>query len=240
MAQLIEAASIASLWCKVYGTIKRDGDKISGIQEIPNLVMVLRDSFTMDSKTGKFFDKEFRRIYGDERIDYAASVTFVQPKKNMMGAWAYEQNDPKAKWTNSYWGRMIAFQNQTNQIEAAIKKLSNGKNTKMISIAVYDPVSDSKKVMGGVPCLSSVDIKPRDKKLDITAFFRSMRFGKAGYADVKALCDLGLYLAERSDMEMGTLTLHATSAHNFYSGEEAQQGNELLTVMSTYAKRAKA
>ncbi|MNV79875.1 hypothetical protein D3C71_1734450 [compost metagenome] len=67
-----------------------------------------------------------------------------------------------------------------------------------------------------------------------------MRFGKAGYADVKALCDLGLYIAARSDMEMGTLTLHATSAHNFYSGEEAQQGNELLSVMTTYAKKAKA
>jgi len=239
MATIIEANSIASLWCKTYGKIKRDGIKISGIQEIPNLIMVLRDNFAMTGKTNKFFDSEFRNVYGDERIDYAASVTFVQPKKNMLGVWSYEQNDPKAKWTNSYWGRMIAFGGEVNQIEAAIKKLSNGKNTKMISIAVYDPTSDSKKVMGGVPCLSSVDIKPRNKELDVTAFFRSMRFGKAGYADIKALCDLGTYIAERSGMKMGTLTLHATSAHNFYSGEEAQQGNELLSYMTAYARKEK-
>lgn len=239
MAQIIEAKSIAQLWCKVYGTIKRDGDKLSGIQEIPNLVMVLRDNFAMTGKTNEFFDKKFRSIYGDERIDYAASVTFVQPKKTMIG-WHYEQNDPKAKWTNSYWGRMISFGGQTNQIEAAIKKLANGKNTKMISIAIYDPVSDSKKVMGGVPCLSAIDIKPRNKKLDISAFFRSMRFGKAGYADIKALCDLGSYIAQRSDMEMGSLTLHATSAHNFYSGDEAKQGDKLLEVMTEYARKGKA
>lgn len=235
MATIIEATSIAQLWCKTYGTIKRDGVKVSGIQEIPNLVMVLTENFG----TNKTFDKEFRRIFGDERIDYASSVTFVQPKKNMLNVWSYEQNDPKAKWTNSYWGRMIKFQDEVNQIEAAIKKLSNGKNTKMISIAIYDPVSDSKKVMGGVPCLSSIDIKPRNKQLDITAFFRSMRFSKAGYADVKALCDLGLYLCKRTGMEMGSLTLLATSGHNFYSGEEAVNGNELLKVMGDHAKARK-
>lgn len=235
MATIIEATSIASLWCKTYGTIKRDGIKVSGIQEIPNLIMVLRDNFD----TNKTFDKEFRRIFGDERIDYAGSVTFVKPEKNMLGFTVYAQNDPKAKWNATYWGRMIAFRGDVNQIDAAIKKLKNGKNTKMISIAVYDPVSDSKKVMGGVPCLSSLDIKPRNKKLDITAFFRSMRFSKAGYADIKALCDLGLYLCARTGMEMGTLTLHATSGHNFYSGDEAKHGNALLQKMGELAKARK-
>lgn len=234
MATIIEAKSIASLWCKTYGTIKRDGVKVSGIQEISNLIMVLSGNFG----TNAVFDKHFRSIFGDERIDYASSVTFVQPKKTMIG-WGYQQNDPKAKWTNSYWGRMISFSGQVNQIEAAIKKLENGKNTKMISIAVYDPVSDSKKVMGGVPCLSSLDIKPRNKELHITAFFRSMRFSKAGYADIKALCDLGLYLCSRTNMTMGSLTLHATSGHNFYSGEEAVNGNKLLTVMTDLAKKGK-
>jgi thymidylate synthase len=234
MATIIEATSIASLWCKTYGTIKRDGVKVSGIQEISNLIMVLRGNFG----TNKTFDKHFRSIFGDERIDYASSVTFVQPKKTMIG-WSYQQNEPMTKWTNTYWGRMINFSGQVNQIEAAIKKLAGGKNTKMISIAVYDPVSDSKKVMGGVPCLSSLDIKPRNKELHITAFFRSMRFSKAGYADIKALCDLGLYLCSRTDMTMGSLTLHATSGHNFYSGEEAVNGNKLLTVMTELSRKGK-
>lgn len=235
MSKLIEANSIAQLWCKVYGTIQKEGNKISGIQEIPNLVMVLRKDFGVGSKVSKFFDKTFRKVYGDERIDYAASVTFVQPTKGLVG-WDYQQNDNTKKWTHSYWGRMIAFGGEVNQIEAAIKKLSSGKNTKMISIAIYDPVSDHRKVMGGVPCLSSIDIKPRDKFLDVTAFFRSMRFGKAGYADIKALCDLSLYLCERTSMEMGSLTLHATSCHNFTSGEESKQGSELLRLMQEYIK----
>lgn len=238
MATIITAKSIPQLWCKTLQTIKSEGQKVSGIQEIPNLVMVLTDDFKVDSPGGKFFDRNFRKIFGDERIDYAASVTYVRPSKGLTGEWIYEQNAPNVKWTNSYWGRLTNFAGEVNQIEAAIKKL-DGKNTKMISLSVYDPKSDHRKVMGGVPCLSSLDLKPRNKKLDITAFFRSMRFSKAGYADVKALCDLGNYLCERSGMEMGSLTLIATSGHIFYSGDEFRNSNELLELCRERARKAR-
>ena len=222
---LVEGTSIDDLWINAIKAITKDGEKLSGIQEIPNLAMRLEGKFEASKK----FDTAFRKAFGDERIDYASSVTFVPPTKSKLtGAYVYKQNDPSAKWTNSYWGRMIAFSGKVNQIEAAIKKLSNGKNTKMISIAVYDPVSDSKKVMGGVPCMTSMDIKPRNRKLDVTAFFRSMRLSKSGYADMKALCDLSSYIAERSATAVGSLTLIATSGHIFYSGDEWANTEKLL------------
>lgn len=228
MPVIVHGKSIDSLWRKTFVAIKENGTKMSGIQEIPNLVLVLTDKF----KASPYFDKHFRKIFGDERIDYAASVTFVPPKKTKLGEWQYAQNDPSAKWTNSYWGRMIAFGGNVNQIESAIKKLANGKNTKMISISIYDPTSDHRKVMGGVPCMTSVDVKPRNGKIDLTVTLRSMRFTKSGYGDVRALCDLGLYLAQRANMELGSVTMLATSGHIFYSGDEFQNSMKLLEALN--------
>ena len=228
MTKTVKATSIDRLWYKTMKTIMEHGTKISGIQEIPNLVLHLTDNF----RASKGFDSNFRRIFGDERIDYAESVTFVQPTKGLTDdSWIYQQNDPKAKWTNSYWGRMINWHDEVNQIEAAIKKLACGKNTKMISIGIYDPQKDHKKVMGGVPCMTSIDIKPRSKRIDLTCQLRSMRFSKAGYADVSALCKLAQYLADRSDMEVNSITMLATSGHIFYSGDEWKQAKELYDIL---------
>lgn len=220
---IVEARSIDELWFKSMRAIMEHGTKISGIQEISNLIMVLTDRFAASSK----FDSLFRKRFGDERIDYASSVTFVKPKKAMNG-WLYSQNNPKAKWTETYWGRMWNWQGEVNQIEAAIKKLSGGKNTKMISISVYDPKSDHRKVMGGVPCMTSMDIKPRNGKLDFTVMFRSMRLTKSGYGDFHALCELAKWIAERANVQVGSLTLIATSGHIFYSGEEFQNTKMLM------------
>jgi len=226
MAHIIEANSIDSLWYRTMNTLLTEGDKISGIQEIPNLILVLKKNF----RSSEFFDKEFRRIFGDERIDFASSVTFVPPKEGMVSP-SYEQNEPKAKWTKTYWGRMISFDGSVNQIEEAIKKLSKGKNTKMISIGIYAPSSDHRKVMGGVPCMTAIDIKPRNGKIDLSVFMRSMRFSKSGYGDVHALCELGKYICERSNMEMNSLTMFATSGHTFYSGEEFTNCKALMESM---------
>lgn len=231
---IISSKSLDLLWCKTTQCIMKHGVKVSGIQEIPNLVMSLEGNFD----TPKFFDEKFRQIFGEDRIDYAASVTFVEPKKGLVG-YIYKQNADNVKWTNSYWGRMFAFDGSLNQIEEAIKKLNKGKNTKMISIAIYDPKSDHRKVMGGVPCLSSIDIKPRNGRLYLSAFFRSMRFSKAGYADLYALVQLGKYLSSRSGMTLHNVTCFASSCHIFYSGDEYKNSVSLLANMRTYLSEKK-
>lgn len=225
---IIDASSIDRLWVQSIAAIAKHGIKISGIQEIPNLIMTLTGDFSAPG----VFDAKFRGIFGDERIDYASSVTFVEPSRSKItGAYQYVQNNPAAKWTESYWGRMIAYDGQINQIEAAIKKLQNGKNTKMISISVYSPTADHKKVMGGVPCMTALDIKPRNGRIDATAMFRSMRLTKSGYADMSALCRLLQYLCRRTSMTPSSLTLIATSGHIFYSGEEWDKTKALLRFM---------
>lgn len=238
MAQIIEATSIDALWYKTMKTIMRDGEKFSGIQEIPNLILILTKNF----RSSPFFDKTFRKIFGDERIDYAGSVTFVQPEvEGLQGEKTYRTNDDKKKWTNTYWGRLINWNGEgLNQIEGALKKLKGGKNTKMISMSIYDPKSDINKVMGGVPCMTAVDIKPRNGFIDLTVMLRSMRFTKSGYADVWALCEMGKFLAEESGNELGSVTMMATSGHIFYSGDEFKNCDKMLKAMDAHkAKKRK-
>lgn len=224
----IHATSVRSLWYKVFMNIDTHGGKLSGIKEIPNTVIELTNNFDVH----KDFDSKFRQVFGDERIDYASSVTFVEPEyKN--GSWHYRQNADHNKWNATYWGRLIAFNDSVNQIESALKKLSSGKNTKMISMSIYDPSSDHKKVMGGTPCMTSIDIKPRNGKLDISVMFRSMRFSKSGYGDIHALCELSKYIAKRSNMEVNSITLFVTSCHIFYSGIEYKNCKELCSLLKS-------
>lgn len=243
MTVSVEATSLSSLWFRSLQSVITNGDKISGIQEVPNMVMVLKPQFDKPANFDKSpeFDKAFRKIFGDERIDYASSVTFVMPKKDLLGNYVYSQNDPKAKWTNTYWGRMTNWNGEINQIENAIQRMiKDAKNTKMLSVSVYDPKSDHKKVMGGVPCMTALDIKPRNGALHLTAFFRSTRLSKSGYADMNALCELLKYMASRANLKPGSLTLISTSAHIFYSGDEAKQMYAMLDWCKEAISKPKA
>jgi thymidylate synthase len=233
---VINAQGIDQAWVDTIKAVMAHGVKTSGIQEIPNLCINITKEFDASKK----FDSNFRKIFGDERIDYASSVVFVRPEPAKIGnGYVYRQNDEKAKWNATYWGRMIRWQDKINQIEQALKRLRDGKNTKMISIAVYDPASDHKKVMGGIPCLTSFDIKPRDGKLYITAFFRSMRLSKSGYADIFAMCELGKFIAAEVGMTLHRITLITASGHIFYSGDEFKNSNKLLEVLGNGTNKSR-
>lgn len=230
---IVEAKSLTQLWYRSLKTVYEHGEKISGIQEIPNLVMKVEGNFNISEA----FDKQFRKVFGDERIDYASSVTFVRPTSGIAGQLVYVQNNPKAKWTETYWGRLISWGGEINQVANAIARMKkDGKNTKMLSMSVYDPKSDHKKVMGGVPCMTAVDLKPRHGKLHLTAFFRSTRLSKSGYADMHALCQMMMFMADESGLQYGSVTLISTSAHCFYSGEEAKQAKEVLAWCDSQRK----
>ena len=57
---------------------------------------------------------------------------------------------------------MISWNNEFNQIEQTIKRLKEHKNSKTIAMQIYDPKSDGRKTMSGMPCLLSIDLKTLD------------------------------------------------------------------------------
>jgi thymidylate synthase len=227
----ITANNCAEAWIKATQDILDKGMNMGGLYEILNMGIEIKSS-----EVCPVFDKEFRDIFGDERIDYAKSVTFVKPEPNMLFPQMLEyQQNKEGKWTNSYWGRMISWNGGFNQIEQAIKRLRENKQAKTIVIGVYDPQSDGKKVMGGMPCLLTIDLKPRGGKLNLTANFRSQAVSKSGYADYMALVDLCDFLCKESGcLDFGLVTSFAHSCHVRTQNNELKNSRELMRRYDTH------
>tara|TARA_R110001583_G_scaffold16420_2_gene67272 strand:+ start:832 stop:1518 length:687 start_codon:yes stop_codon:yes gene_type:complete len=226
---IIKANSPTDAWLQSHKYLLENGNK-DVMNESINMSVEIENNFDTDEK----FDTTFRKIFGDDRIDYASSVTFVPPKEHpFVDGLQYQQNDISAKWNKTYWGRMISWNNEFNQIEQTIKRLKEHKNSKTIAMQVYDPKSDGRKTMGGMPCLLSVDLKPREEGLYLTAFFRSMRISKSGYADWVALCELGKFLCGEADLNLKRVTTIGGSVHLGDMNNEKKNVRELFNVWNS-------
>ena len=226
---IIKAKSPTDAWLQSHKYLLENGNK-DVMNESINMSVEIEDNFDIDEK----FDKLFRKIFGDDRIDYASSVTFVSPKQHpFMDGLQYQQNDTSVKWNKTYWGRMINWNNSFNQIEQTIKRLKEHKNSKTIAMSIYDPTSDGRKTMAGMPCLLSIDLKPRKEGLYLTAFFRSMRISKSGYADWVALCELGKFLCEQADLKLKRVTTIGGSVHLGDMNNEKKNVRELFSVWNS-------
>jgi len=214
--------SAAEAWIQASELVLAHGKDRGDLIEVINGIIEI-SSFQFNSQ----FDANFRRVFGDDRIDYASAVTFVIPTESMLGGFQY--NPIKPKWSDTYFGRMILWQNQFNQLENVLKILNEGKAVKRCEIIIYDPMIDAKN-MYKQPCLLAIDLKPRDSKLQLTAFFRSQAISKSGYADYTALINLGKWLAENSKLTLETVTIHATSLHVRKQNKELKKTQELLSI----------
>jgi thymidylate synthase len=74
----------------------------------------------------------------------------------------------------------------------------------------------------------AIDIKPRNGKIYLTSIIRSNRVSKSGYADYTALVEMGKFLAEQSNMELGKVSILANSCHLGEMNQEIKKTKELL------------
>lgn len=224
---IIEATNEAQAWMSASNKIMREGNKCGDIIEILNGIIKISNFTEFDSD----FDVKFRKVFGNERIDYASSVTFIEPtvNDNIMSDSEFSFSLCKPSWKDSYWGRMTNYDGNVNQIETVLKILREGKNVKRCELIVYSPYD--LKNMYKQPCLLSIDLKPRDKKLYMTANFRSQRVSKSGYADYNALLKLGRWLCSQSSMTLEEITIIAHSLHIHASGDENKKTKELLSTL---------
>ena len=220
----IKAKSASEAWLNTSKYLLEKGQKLGNIIEKRNVAIEIR-RFWSDKK----FDKKFREIFGDERIDYAKRVTFMEPEKQGFVDNVYVSLTDTGEAKDSYWDRMIRWRGEFNQIENAIKLLSKHQNIKRCELIIYDPLRDAKQ-MFKQPCLLTIDLKPRNGRLHLTAFFRSQRVSKSGYADYTALIELGQYLSDKSGIKLHSVTCIAASCH-LATGEELRNTKKLLENM---------
>jgi thymidylate synthase len=219
---LIESQSVSDGWVKVCNHLINNGTRVGNIIEELNLMLEI-NSFEFDEN----FDLKFRKVFGDDRIDYASSVSFVKPKE-LNGEVFYEFI--KDKWYKTYWGRMIKWGGEFNQVENVIKILSNGKSVKRCELIIYDPTRDSKNPYSQ-PCLMMIDLKPRNGKLYLTSILRSNRVSKSGYADFHSMVELGKFLSIQSNLELGKVSILSCSSHLGTMNEELKKTKKLLSLL---------
>ena len=220
---LAYATNAQSAWRLASEMVLKDGTDRGDLIEILNGIIEIYQFLPETPE----FNRDFRRIFGDDRIDYASSVTFVEPAKNAFGDFMYAPIKPK--WSDTYFGRMVRWQDKFNQLEHVLSILKQGIAVKRCEIMIYDPTIDARN-MYKQPCLLAIDLKPRDGRLHLTAFFRSQAVSKSGYADYTALCKLGHWLAQNSGLMLESVTIHATSLHVRRQNQELKKTKELLNV----------
>lgn len=224
---VIEAKSPGDAWCKVSKHLLANGSKVGNLLEELNVMTIITE-FEDDS----WFDPHFREVMGDDRIDFASSVTFVKPIRKETNGF-FEDEDEfdwkfiKDKWYDSYWGRMIAWGGSFNQVANVLKILRTGNAVKRCELIIFDPSRDSRNPYSQ-PCMLAIDIKPRNGKLYLTSILRSNRVSKSGYADYYALVQMGKFLAEESSMELGSVSILANSCHIGEMNGEKKKTIDLL------------
>lgn len=229
---VIEATSPGDAWVKVSKHLIANGVKVGDLTEELN-VMTEITKFESDD----WFDPHFREIMGDDRIDYAKTVTFLEPHPFVSDSPFFQAEEGleykfiKDKWHDSYWGRMVAWGGTFNQVENVIKILKTGKAVKRCELIIFDPSRDARNPYSQ-PCMLAIDIKPRNGKIYLTSIIRSNRVSKSGYADYTALVEMGKFLAKESDMELEKVSVLACSCHIGKMNDETKKTHKLLEVLN--------
>ncbi len=229
---VIKAVSPGDAWVKVSKHLLANGVKVGNLTEELN-VMTEITQFESDD----WFDSHFREIMGDDRIDYAKTVTFLKPEPKQAPNAFFQAEEGleykfiKDHWHDSYWGRMVSWQGNFNQVENVIKILKTGKAVKRCELIIFDPSRDARNPYSQ-PCMLAIDIKPRNGKIYLTSIIRSNRVSKSGYADYTALVEMGKFLAEESQMELAKVSVLACSCHIGEMNDEKKKTIKLLEVLN--------
>ena len=78
-------------------------------------------------------------------------------------------------------------------------------------IAIYDPLSDRKRLYGG-PCLSHLSIKVHDGKVRMNATYRAHYYVRRLLGNLVGLGRLQYFIAKETGLQVGGLTINSTFA----------------------------
>lgn len=229
---VIHATSAGDAWVKVSKHLLENGEKVGNIIEELNVMTEITEF-----KSDDWFDSHFRTIMGDDRIDFAKTVTFLEPSQKKSSNPFFSTDEGleytfiKDKWYESYWGRMVSWQGSFNQIENVIKILRTGLAVKRCELIIFDPSKDARNPYSQ-PCMIAIDLKPRNGKLYLTSILRSNRVSKSGYADYTALIEMGKFLAKQADIELGKVSVLACSCHLGEMNQEISKTKKLLEKLN--------
>lgn len=214
MAILIEVSEIADGWEKLVKKIMEEGAEIkdergSLTKELLNVMVSIKNPL------GKSQSNNF---YLNNLNDKLASIKDIRVPEGYF--WSGDKLEIYSEqfisadlqgFVYTYGNRLRAHFNDVDQIQEAIDRLKNCKESRRAISVTWDPDMDTKS--DEVPCMILVDFKIRDNKLQTTALWRSHDIYGAWFPNAVGLTYLAQYVAGEVGLDLGSVTIHSISAH---------------------------
>lgn len=202
----IKSKTIGKAWLKACSYIMQKGELIKdndkNLKEITSLIVRIKNPKQKDRIIERFGDKQ--------------GIAW------MLSNFLEQKNVPELKNALSYGARL--FNNKgKNQIEWVINKLKEKPETKSATISMIMPEDEAY-----IPCVSLLDFKIRNSKLNLFAMCRAIDFGKKVYANLLALNKIQEIVAEKVGISTGELFMYNVSAHIYQ--EDFDEINKILGV----------
>jgi thymidylate synthase len=204
MAILIKVPTIKTGWETLVKKVIKKGVEIedergSLTKELLNTVVMVKNPLDIEAPKGYFWSGEKLEKYAEQFLS----------------------NDRQG-FVYTYGNRLRKHFDDIDQIQEAIKRLKNFKESRRAISVTWDPTVDTKN--NEVPCMILVDFKVRDGKLNTTGLWRSHDIYGAWFPNAVGLSHLAQYAAKEVGVEVGTLTIHSISAHIYeVNFEEAER-----------------
>jgi thymidylate synthase len=210
MSFQIEVNQIADGWETLVRKIMDEGNEIkdergSLTREILNTLVTITDPLGIR----KLGDKNKTDFDMFENIRVPTGY-FWKGEKLKIYSEQFISND-KHGFVYTYGNRLRAHFDGIDQIQVAIDRLKNCKESRRSISVTWDPTIDTRT--DEVPCMILVDFKIRNEELHTTALWRSHDIYGAWFPNAVGLTYLTKYAADQLGIEVGTVTIHSISAH---------------------------
>jgi thymidylate synthase len=227
MATLIEVDEIADGWEQLVKKIVVEGHEVNDergslTKEILNVLVQIKYPLGKNSKDFfNVFDKSSKNL--NDILDIRVPEGYFWSGDKLKSYSKQFISKEKQGFVYTYGNRLRSHFKGTDQINQAIRRLNQCRQSRRAISITWDQVLDSKSEE--VPCMILVDFKIRNDKLYTTALWRSHDIYGAWFPNVVGLTYLAQHVARETDTKIGNITIHSISAHiyevNFKEAEQS-------------------
>lgn len=191
-------------WIRVVDKIIRYGDvkkteSGSGQKELQHITWTIMDEDVTQFQTPDWPDSLKEHIGLNEAMLTQYKQIFLTADKPSDSAYTYGN-------------RLFHYPDAVNQIDHIIDKIRSHHETRRAYATTFYPPLDH--TLASPPCLTSIQfLTTSDEKLNMFAVFRSHDIFKAALPNAYGLLHLQNYVAQKSGLSSGSLSISSVSAH---------------------------
>jgi thymidylate synthase len=112
--------------------------------------------------------------------------------------------------SKSYAARLFDYAGTgRDQVAWVVERLRDDPEARSATITTFQPLTDTSYI----PCVSMLDFWLREGAVELVVYAHSLDFGKKAYGNLVELAHLAEHVASELDRPVGTLVVHAKSAH---------------------------